>query len=345
MPGRLKQTVMIRPLKRQTKQVNTPVEGNAMNLFQQLRQSLIHSPEKRTEKYASQMMASLLTMAWFVEARDPYTGGHLWRVSRYARLLAEKAGENAAETAMISLGGFLHDLGKIAIPDSILRKTGPLTDEEYDIIKTHPDLGYRMLAGHPMARLVKDAIVAHHERPDGRGYPKKLAQEEIPKVAKIVGICDAFDAMTSHRPYRAGMPKEKALSIIRENMDSQFDIYYADLFLQLGEEGVLDHIIAHSDEGIPLRDCPMCGPTLVIRREHQENDHIYCRNCTGEFVLKLQDGLLQPEPTGGQGQASDLEPELDTGLIAATVQQSVADLPVELFTRYIDHGDSSIPIP
>ncbi|WP_412033519.1 HD-GYP domain-containing protein [Pseudomonas aeruginosa] len=92
-----------------------------------------HSPEA--------LFSSLLTMAWFVEARDPYTGGHLWRVSRYARLLAEEAGLPAADVARVSLGGFLHDLGKIAIPDTILRKTSGLTDAEYEVVRTHPELG------------------------------------------------------------------------------------------------------------------------------------------------------------------------------------------------------------
>lgn len=295
------------------------------------------------EHYSSHLLASLLTMAWFVEARDPYTGGHLWRVSRYARLLAEHSGMTDANAARISLGGFLHDLGKIGIPDAILRKTDRLTDEEYEIIKTHPDVGYRMLSGHPLALLVNEAVLFHHERPDGQGYPRRLSGVQIPDMARIVGICDAFDAMTSHRPYRPGMPKDKALAIIRDYSGTQFDASYASIFIQLGQSGQLDHVLGHSDEGIPLQSCPMCGPTLVIRHEHHTGDHIYCRNCQSEFKLENQDRRLVAKPTGHKGRPADLEPEVDAALIARTVQTAVAALPIDvlLSTSGLNIGISS----
>lgn len=281
-----------------------------------------------TVTHGNNLLASLLSMAWFVEARDPYTGGHLWRVSRYAWLLARDAGLTHAQAARAGLGGFLHDLGKVGVSDAILRKSGKLSDDEYDIIKTHPDIGMRMLAGHPLAHLVADAVLLHHERPDGRGYPRGLAGEAIPEIARIVGICDAFDAMTSQRPYRAGMPRDQAIAIIREFRGTQFDARHADRFVALGERGELDHIMGHSDDGIPLQDCPMCGPTLVLRHEHRAGDKLYCRNCTGEFELQEHDHRLVATPTGKQGKAADLEPEVDSALIARTVQQAIKALPV-----------------
>lgn len=304
-----------------------------MNVFRQLGHWL--APEDSGDaagaaSHARNLLASLLNMAWFVEARDPYTGGHLWRVSRYALLLAESAGFGKADAARISLGGFLHDLGKVGVPDAILRKPDRLTDDEYAVIKTHPDIGLRMLSGHPLSALVSDAVLLHHERPDGRGYPRGLAGGAIPEMARIVGICDAFDAMTSHRPYRAGMPRDQAIAIIREFRASQFDAHFADVFIALGEAGRLDHVLGHSDEGIPLQSCPMCGPTLVTRPEHQQGDHIYCRNCGGEFALVIQenshDNRLAATPTGKQGQAADLEPEADSALIARTVHAAVEAL-------------------
>lgn len=273
------------------------------------------------------LLASLLTMAWFVEARDPYTGGHLWRVSRYARLLAEHAKLSDAEAARVGLGGFLHDLGKIGIPDAILRKTDRLTDLEYEVIKTHPDMGARMLAGHPLADLVKDAILLHHERPDGKGYPLHLNGESIPDVARIVGICDAFDAMTSHRPYRAGMPRDKALGILGAEKGTQFDVRFTDIFVAMGRAGQLDHVMGHSDDGIPLQTCPMCGPTLVLRKDQHAGEKIYCRNCTGEFELKQADHCLVATPTGHQGRPADLEPDVDVELIQRTVIASVDAMP------------------
>lgn len=291
---------------------------------------------------ARPLLASLMTMAWFVEARDPYTGGHLWRVSRYAHMLALKAGLSAAEAAKISLGGFLHDIGKIGVPDAILRKPGRLTDEEYDVMRTHPDMGRRMLAGHPLSRLVRDAIHLHHERPDGHGYPLGLVGQRIPLMARIIGVCDAFDAMTSHRPYRAGMGKEAALNIVLSGRGAQFDDCMAEHFLALGNDGKLEHVMGHSDEGIPLQTCPMCGPTLVVQRSHLPGQRIYCRNCSGEFRLASGRRALHAEPTGGMGSPKHLAPELDVELIERTVTQAVAQLSaIELSTMAesgADHG-------
>lgn len=297
--------------------------------------------EVSVETTTRHLLASLLTMAWFVEARDPYTGGHLWRVSRYARLLAKHAKFSDADAARIGLGGFLHDLGKIGVPDAILRKTDRLTEAEYDVIKTHPDMGVRMLAGHPLAALVKDAIQLHHERPDGKGYPLQLTGAAIPTVAAIVGVCDAFDAMTSHRPYRQGMPRDKALGILSAEKGAQFDAHFAGIFITMGHAGQLDHVMGHSDDGIPLQSCPMCGPTLVVRKGQHAGEKIYCRNCTGEFELQEGDHCLVASPTGHQGGAVDLEPEVDAELIQRTVIASVEAMPAMalLATATAVHGD------
>jgi HD-GYP domain-containing protein (c-di-GMP phosphodiesterase class II) len=147
----------------------------------------------------------------------------LWRVSQFCRVLAERGGLSPNQVARISLGGFLHDLGKIAVPDAILNKADRLTDGEYEIIKTHPDVGRRLLIDHPLATLAESAVFAHHERPDGTGYPRQLPLDQISVDARIVSICDAFDAMTSTRPYRKGMQIERALDIIRDYLDTQFD--------------------------------------------------------------------------------------------------------------------------
>ncbi|MCE0492495.1 HD-GYP domain-containing protein [Vibrio salinus] len=270
----------------------------------------------------SELVKTLLTMAWFVEARDPYTGGHLWRVSRFAYEVSNELELNEKTSVIISLGGFLHDLGKISIPDEILNKTGRLTDEEYDIIKTHPAMGHKLLSTHPLSHLVEDAVLSHHERPDGKGYPHGLKEKDISQMARIIGVCDAFDAMTSSRPYRAGMPKKKAMSILVEEQTKQFDKDVVQAFISLDEKGVLDHIIGHSDEGIPLEVCPMCGPVLVVQKENKEGDKIYCRNCTGEFSLAMKNGKLLPVPTGGQGKPEDLIAQEDLHILGAMLNQT-----------------------
>lgn len=278
------------------------------------------------DAWREDMLTSLLVMAWMVEARDPYTGGHLWRVSRFSRLLADALGLPESDAARIAVGGFLHDLGKVGVPDQILNKKDKLSDAEYEVIKTHPEVGWRLLAGHPLAAMAEAAVRAHHETPDGRGYPRKLALADIPLDARIVGICDAFDAMTSSRPYRSGMPIARALGIIEENLDRQFDRDCGTIFLALGRDGALDHIVGHSDEGIPLHECIACGPILVVRKGQGAGEHIYCRNCSSEYITEKQDGHLRVQPTGQQGSARDLEPEADVELIGRVVRQSARAL-------------------
>lgn len=277
-------------------------------------------------RHQEDLLSSLLVMAWMVEARDPYTGGHLWRVSRFSRLLASELDLPDADVARISIGGFLHDLGKVGVPDHILNKKDRLTPEEYEVIKTHADVGWRLLAGHPLARLAEAAVRAHHETPCGDGYPRGLAGNDIPIDARIVGICDAFDAMTSTRPYRRGMSIEAALAIIAENLDRQFDQPAGERFLALGRRGMLAHIVGHSDEGIPLRDCVMCGPTLVLRKGQRAGGHVYCRSCGGEYATETRAGELAVRPTGRTGSARDLEPEADTELIGRVVRESARAL-------------------
>lgn len=285
------------------------------------------------------LVASLLVMAWMVEARDPYTGGHLWRVSRYAELLAEALGWSPADIARVAIGGFLHDLGKIGIPDAILTKRDRLDDDEYEVIRTHPDIGARLLAGHPLAALVCDAVLFHHERPDGKGYPRGRSGPAIPADARLVAICDAFDAMTSTRPYRAGMAIDTALGIVRANLGAQFDTELGAAFLSLEGLGVLEHVAGHSDDGIPLQTCMMCGPTLVLTREHRPGDRVYCRSCGGEYVVRADvDQPMAVEATGRQGDAVAREPQADLALIGRIVRDTASRVPLEQMLASVPNG-------
>lgn len=291
--------------------------GNITRLLK--RDSFAHDFAKIQED----LLTSLLVMAWIVEARDPYTGGHLWRVSRFSRQLATTdKNSSAASVARITMGGFLHDLGKIGIQDAILRKPDKVTDMEYAVLKTHPEVGMRMLAGHPLMKLVRPAILLHHETPDGRGYPFGLTSTKLPVDARIIGVCDAFDAMTSTRPYRRGMPIKKALTIIEENLGRQFDREFGTQLIALGHQGMLDSIVGHSDESIPLHDCPMCGPTLVMKKEQKVGDPLYCRNCSGEFITEEKNKRLQARPTGQKGSPRNLEPEADMELVGRLVRET-----------------------
>ena len=269
-------------------------------------------------------LTTLLMMACAVESRDPFTGGHLWRVSRLSEMLARRIGMGAVDIHRVAIGAFLHDLGKIAIPESILCKRTELDAEQRDIMRTHPAVGARLLASHPLASLAQDAVRSHHERPDGTGYPEGLRGDEIPRDARIVAICEAFDAMTSARPYRKAMSIDAALAVIRDNLGTRFDTRLGEHFLALADTGMLKHIVGHSDDGTPLQHCTLCGPTLVARRNQHAGDRLYCRNCGGEYVLATgNDGRLEVRQTGRVATARDLEPTPDTALIGRFVENTV----------------------
>ena len=148
----------------------------------------------------------------------------------------------------------------------------------------------------------------------------------MPLDARIVGICDAFDAMTSTRPYRRGMPIAKALAIIEENLGRQFDRELGERFLQLGRAGALDAIVGHSEPGIPVQECPMCGPTIVVRKGHHSGDRVYCRHCGGEATVERDGAAIRVIPTGNTGSAQDLQADVDNDLIDALVAEAIGYL-------------------
>ena len=244
------------------------------------------------------LIKSLLVMADVIEARDPYTGGHVWRVSQFSKLLAVKIGLPNREAIHMSLGGYIHDLGKVGIPDSILCKAGPLDDCEFDIIKTHPLIGATLIASHPLAELVYAPILQHHERPDGMGYPNRLDKSQIALAARVVAVADAFDAMTSLRSYRNGMSLGAALQRLEQGAASQFDPELTGHMRALGDAGDLSHIAGHGAPGIPLVTCPHCGPIVAIPRATRDGDIIYCRACHGELRLHRNKDTFIAEMTG-----------------------------------------------
>lgn len=143
------------------------------------------------------LLKSLVSLATVIEAKDPYTGGHTWRVSRYARILAEDIGLLQDEVFIVHFGSLMHDIGKVSVPEPILNKQDKLTTAEYEIIKKHPETGLMLMRDHPLGALTLDIVVSHHERFDGYGYPRGLAGNNISLFARIVAIADTFDAMTS----------------------------------------------------------------------------------------------------------------------------------------------------
>ncbi|HEX4136044.1 MAG TPA: HD-GYP domain-containing protein [Bryobacteraceae bacterium] len=171
------------------------------------------------------------SLAGALDARDRYTAGHSGRVSQLACATAIPLGITGNDLEDIRVGALLHDIGKIGIPDAVLQKPGKLTSEEFDLIKEHPEIGRRILEGvHGFARYL-DVVELHHENWDGTGYPKGQSGTATPLAARIVHVCDAYDAMTTDRPYRQGMNHEKAISVLREFAGTQFDPRVVEVFM------------------------------------------------------------------------------------------------------------------
>ena len=171
-----------------------------------------------------------------VDAKDRYTSGHSKRVAEYARMIAQRMGKSKEVQEEVYRAGLLHDVGKIRIPAGIINKAGKLTDEEYDIIKIHPVTGYHILKGIAGNSHIAIAAKYHHERYDGKGYPNGLEGENIPELARILGVADAYDAMASDRSYRKAMPQDIIRNEIVKGRGTQFDPVIADVMLQMIDE-------------------------------------------------------------------------------------------------------------
>jgi HD-GYP domain-containing protein (c-di-GMP phosphodiesterase class II) len=195
------------------------------NLFASVGAMLgIHCANRDLYREQDELLASVVrVLTSAIDAKDQYTCGHSDRVARVATRIAQQLGCDKEFLSTIYMSGLLHDIGKIGIDDAVLRKPDRLTDAEYEHIKLHPGLGYKILADIKQLHHVLPAVLHHHEQWDGRGYPCKLVADQIPFIARILAVADAYDAMTSDRPYRPGMPEEKVLDIFRKGSGSQWD--------------------------------------------------------------------------------------------------------------------------
>jgi putative nucleotidyltransferase with HDIG domain len=185
----------------------------------------------------------LAAISQAIEARDPYTRGHSTRVSALAEIVARRLGWARTQLPALTLGGLLHDVGKLNLDDAVLRKPGPLTEREFCEIKRHPQAGAKMIRGIEQLRPALPYVLFHHERWDGRGYPSGRSREQIPVGARIVAVVDAFDAMISLRPYRPPLSVGTALAEIERNSGTQFDPSVVRAFLAAWGEGELDAVV------------------------------------------------------------------------------------------------------
>ena len=176
--------------------------------------------------------AAFMTLALTIEARDPTTSGHCERLARQAVALGKALGLGPVDLQALHRGGYLHDVGKVGVPDAVLLKPGRLTPQEFELMKRHPDIGDALCAPLQSLRAVRPIIRCHHERLDGSGYPGGLKGAEVPLLAQIVAIADVYDALTSNRPYRPALSSEEtARHLLREAADGKFNPSHVDVFL------------------------------------------------------------------------------------------------------------------
>ena len=203
-----------------------------------LQQDLSKEVEKKTQENADLFLHIVEALADAIDAKDTYTNGHSGRVATYAREIAKRHGYSHRKQKEIYMIGLLHDIGKIGIPDAIINKPARLTDEEYNTIKMHTVMGAKILKNIvEMPSLVTGARY-HHERFDGRGYPDGLNQSDIPEMARIIAVADAYDAMSSRRSYRGIMSQETVREEIVKGRGTQFDPTFADIMVAMIDEDV-----------------------------------------------------------------------------------------------------------
>ncbi len=197
----------------------------------------IHSGNRELYRQQREFLADVVrALTSAIDAKDPYTCGHSDRVARVAVRLAQELQCDTESINTLYMAGLLHDIGKIGIDDSVLRKPGRLTPAEYEHIKLHPELGHKILADLKQLADVLPVVLYHHEQWDGGGYPHGLQGDETPLLARIAAVADAYDAMTSDRPYRQGMPEEKVAEIFRSGAGQQWDARVIDAFFSARDD-------------------------------------------------------------------------------------------------------------
>jgi PAS domain S-box-containing protein len=198
---------------------------------------------RRARELERSYFHTVRALAAAVEAKDGYTGAHIQRVHAIGLLLARAVAPDQAADPQLAYGFLLHDIGKLSVPDAVLKKPGPLTDTEWTLMRRHPEAGARILDAVPFLDRAVDVVLHHHERWDGRGYPAGLQEDGIPLWARIFSVADTVDAITSNRPYRRGRPLHQAIDEIVSRAGSQFDPDCAHALADI-DHGAMQEVVA-----------------------------------------------------------------------------------------------------
>ncbi len=227
---------IVKPFDPDELQARLSVGERMVRLERQMREhseNLEKIVRRQTRMIRETQEETIVKLLTALESRDQETGGHVRRISLFSVVLAEAAGWSKSEADDLRLASPMHDIGKIGVPDRILRKPGPLSSSEFDIIKTHTTIGGKILgeSDFPMLQMAHDIALCHHEHWNGVGYPSGISGEKIPKSARIVALVDVFDALSNDRVYRKASPEEEVLAIMEAGRGGHFDPFYYDLFI------------------------------------------------------------------------------------------------------------------
>lgn len=248
-------------------------------------------------------LQTITTIANIIDAKDEYTKGHSYRVAEYSSALAQELGYSRERVSNVKYIGLLHDIGKIGIPDSILNKPGKLTDSEYALMRKHAEIGGNILSGNNMIDGMDEGAKFHHERYDGRGYPMGLKGDEIPEMARIIGIADAYDAMTSNRVYRKRLSTETVINEIKRCSGTQFDPKLAEVFVKMVEDGKLDGISSDfstetGSKGMAERSADLLQSVIGFKEKSYDNEHDYL---TGVLSKSAGEKIIAEKLAEGDG--------------------------------------------
>ena len=255
-------TVSIAILYRETSLAALALLALVLVVFQYLIRELLRS-QRRAEELAALQLGVLASMLETLALRDRMTARHSAAVARYARALAEAAGCSRDQQDLAHTAGLLHDIGKFSFPDAILMAEQPLSDEDWRIVRRHPEEGARVVARMEAYGPVADIILGHHERWDGKGYPRGLTGEEIPLLARVVMIADAYDVMIARDSYRRPRTSSEAVSELRRVSGTQFDPELVETFVQLlGDRGLR---FRHADDADFEAELALRAPRPQVR--------------------------------------------------------------------------------
>lgn len=235
--------------------------------------------DRRAEQLRKSYYDTLKVVVDSLEVRDYYTIGHGRRVALFSRAIAEEMGWNEEQLKLVEMGGILHDVGKIGIEDAILRKPGALTGEEMEQMQFHPEIGARIVRDADFLKPIVPCILYHQECFDGSGHPYRLKGEEIPIEGRLMAVADAFDAMTSDRPYRKAMDADHAIRVIKEGSGKQFDPQVVNAFLAAWQKGRITRAMLSSAQKVKTLECPFCSSEIEIRPDSPDPYLIRCPTC------------------------------------------------------------------